>query len=272
VVQESHTRLLLSERVLDPRGLVGASPFCGEGTEAGDVFIDDLVLMAIAETCRPPPCLLKKLSKADDTYKKYGLATKVEKGGEAALDGSFWGVSVYDKGGSIGFSRERRSALASTTLLALKKGCSGHTLLRLLGMWVFASSFRRESLSILGSAFRLAQRLPKRRVVKLTGPVCDELVALTFLWPLMETDLRRAPCVRHGSAQVFAVDAEGAGGIGVCAAAVDLKSWNRLYSLAEEQGEYSILAAPVGEQGVKTMGRTIVDRRKDAAIFAANTS
>eukprot|EP00974_Lingulodinium_polyedra_P018104 1753164-Lingulodinium_polyedra.AAC.1 len=69
--------------------------------------------------------------------------------------------------------------------------------------------------------------------------MCDELLALAFLWPLLEGDLSVAPlAAASGRPLVFATDAEGTGGIGACEAEVAPELWGRLYMLTEEKGEY----------------------------------
>eukprot|EP00974_Lingulodinium_polyedra_P018899 1829246-Lingulodinium_polyedra.AAC.1 len=92
-------------------------------------------------------------------------------------------------------------------------------------------------MSAAGSAFRLGQSLGRRRRALLDGPVCDELLALAFLWPLLEGDLT-APALTapSGAPLVFATDAEGSGGLGACLAEVTTAHWDRLYVLTEEKG------------------------------------
>ena len=53
VVQEAHTRLLLRSGVLSPETMVN-SPFIKnpDGVQ-GDVYIDDLILMAVGSLCSP---------------------------------------------------------------------------------------------------------------------------------------------------------------------------------------------------------------------------
>lgn len=265
VIQEAHSRLLLSGRVLRPSELVGGSPFLGDLPLAGDVYIDDLVLMAVGEACRPPPELLERLSRADQLYQHHGLPTKAEKGCTASTDSTFWGASLRGREGLLGFSLERRAALAATTLVGLTCGMSGQELMRMLGVWTFAAGFRREALAVLGSAFILAREMPPHRRVRPSGPVLDELLALVGLFPLMYADLR-TDCLRdeRGRPLVYATDAEGEGGLGGCETTTDDVTWNRLYGMAEEKGEYVRLDWTDAQPQPSAM----TDRRAGAAAFA----
>ena len=148
-------------------------------------YIDDLVLLAVGEACRPPRALVERLARADAVYDKRDLPVKADKSGEPALAASFWGASLRGKEGLIGFSLERRAGLAAATLVGIRSGVSGGELLQLLGVWTFAAGFKREALSILGSAFVLARELPRNTRVVPKGLVLDELLALVGLFPLM---------------------------------------------------------------------------------------
>ena len=268
VIQEAHTRMLLAHGVLEPTELVGGAPEVFSGDFMGDVYIDDLVLLMIGEMLVPPDGLVSRLAAADIAYAKEGLPVKVEKGAGASTRGHFWGASLARRGTCIGFDAERRASLAAATLLALQRGVSGQNLLRLLGTWVFALSFRREAMAILGSCFVLARSLPRRSCVRVDGPVFDELLSLCFLWPLFEADLTCQPLSAGQSCLVLATDAEGEGGLGGCVARVSEDEWSRLYILAEEQGEHFALeqTLPADERG----DAKLTDRRNAAAALAVS--
>ena len=61
------------------------------------------------------------------------------------------------------------------------RGLSDHDLRRLLGLWVYALSFRREALSVLDVAFVAAECFPSRRRCAVEGALLDELLVTTFL-------------------------------------------------------------------------------------------
>ena len=75
------------------------------------------------------------------------------------------------------------------TVTGAARGLSGHGLRRLLGLWVYALSFRREALSILDVAFVDVERFPLQRRCAVDGALLDELLASTILAPLLDTDL-----------------------------------------------------------------------------------
>ena len=65
-----------------------------------------------------------------------------------------------------------------------------------------------------------------------SGAPPDELLLVTGLAPLLETNLRAEPCEK-----LCATDAS-PGGAGGCAASITQDSWLALYNLAEEKGEH----------------------------------
>ena len=265
VVQEAHSRLLLSKRVLEPTELVGGSPEFGLHPVAGDVFIDDLVILVAGEACRPPPELLARLARADAAYHEVGFEVKASKRIDGALRSTFWGASLRGDEGLIGFSPERRASLCAATLIAATSGVSGVELQRLLGLWVFAAGFRREALSVIGSSFTLARLMPPFRRTMLTGPVLDELLTLVGISPLLDSDLR-TDALRDddGQALLFATDADGEGGLGGCEAPVEEEVWARLYALGEEKGEYVRLDWADSQPSKSSLS----DRRAAAASYA----
>ena len=135
VIQEAHTRLLLSNRVLEPEELIGGSPFAWDGEVRGDVHIDDLVLMVVGELCDgPPPEIVRRLEAADAAYGSHGTPVKRDKSEDPALAAEFWGATLHGGTGRYGFNLERRASLAATTLFALAFGVSGTSS---GGCWVF---------------------------------------------------------------------------------------------------------------------------------------
>ena len=65
----------------------------------------------------------------------------------------------------------------------------GHDFRRLLGLWVYALSFRREALSVLDVAFVVAEYFPPRRRCAIEGAVLD----VYFPCPLLDADFRAQP-------------------------------------------------------------------------------
>ena len=109
-------------------------------------------------------------------------------------------------------------------------GVSGRQLQRLLGAWNFAAAFRREALACLGVCFQASAKLPPSKPCRLTGAALDVLLAIACIAPLLEGNLRAAPCDR-----LYCTDASLLNG-GTCPAPVGREQWMQLYSLIEERG------------------------------------
>ena len=108
---------------------------------------------------------------------------------------------------------ERRVSLLATVTGAAR-GLSGHDLRRLLGLWVYALSFRREALSVLDVAFVAAECFPPRPRCAVEGALLDELLVTTFLALFLDADLRAQPHLH-----LFATDASPSGA-GACSTPV----------------------------------------------------
>ena len=92
-----------------------------------------------------------------------------------------------------GFGMGRRVSLMLATVTGAARGLSGRDLRRLLGLWVYAFSFKREALSVLNAAFVAVECFPQRRRCAVEGASLDELLVTTFLAPLLDADIRALP-------------------------------------------------------------------------------
>ena len=155
--------MLLQHRVIAPEELLQSPLAFPEGPVHGDVFIDDLVLLVIGTLCTPPPALMERAGRADEMYQDLGLPVKQDKSQGPSLNAEFWGAALDGKRGTLGYPLTRRASLAAATLCGLAYGLSGPELMRILGVWAFALSFKRELLSCLESAFELARKLSPRK-------------------------------------------------------------------------------------------------------------
>ena len=64
----------------------------------------------------------------------------------------------------------------------------------------------------LGSCFVLAKKMPPMRRVLPSGAVCDELLVVASIWPLLQASLHDGSVPGRGGLQrVFCTDAEGNG-------------------------------------------------------------
>ena len=143
----------------------------------------------------------------------------------SAFEHEVRGGKLDGKRGKLGFGMGRRVSLMLTTVTGAARGLSGHDLRRLLGLWVYALSFRREALSVLDVAFVAVQCFPPRRRCAVEGAVLDELLVTTFFVPHLDADLRAQPLL-----QLFATDASPSGA-GACSTLVSLELWSRLNDL-----------------------------------------
>ena len=126
----------------------------------------------------------------------------------------------------------------SLTALAMVHGISGEDLKRLLGMWTYTCSFRRETLAILETAYQRADAMPPRRATIPSGKLANELIALIFSAPALQACLRDPPATSSKGCGIFATDAAGHGGLGGCAAWVPYPVWRQAYDLSEPCGDY----------------------------------
>ena len=101
-----------------------------------------------------------------------------------------------------------------------------------MGGWAFALVFRRVVFASLDVSCTAAATLPPSRRCRVNGALLDELLLVTGLAPLLQTNWRAGPCE-----QLYATDAppSGAGG---CVAPITQEAWLALYDLAEEKGEH----------------------------------
>ena len=117
------------------------------------------------------------------------------------------------------------------TMLVAAVGVDRTLLRRLRGGWAFVLTFRREAVASLDLSHIAAATFPPSRGCGVDGALLDELLLVTGLAPLLQTNSRAEPCEK-----LFATDASpsGAGGR---VAAVTQQAWPALYDVAEEKGE-----------------------------------
>ena len=173
-----------------------------------------------------------EVQRADVLYDFLQMPTNAGKSGSECTLGSILGRTVDGVSGTLGFPLERRVSLVPVTMLISAVGVNRTLLRRLLGGWAFALAFRREVFASLDVSNTAATSLPPSRRFRLNGSLLHELLLVTRLARLLETNLRAEPCETH-----YATDASpsGAGG---CFASVTREDWLALYDLAEEKREH----------------------------------
>ena len=155
------------------------------------------------------------------------MPTNAGKSGRT-LSGDFCRGRLDGVSGTLGFPLERRVSLMLVTMLISAMGVNRTLLRRLLGGWAFTLGFRREVFASLD----VFTSLPPSRRCRLNGALLDELLLVTGLAPLLETNLRAEPCET-----LHATDASQNGADG-CSASITREDWLALYGLAEEKGEH----------------------------------
>ena len=92
------------------------------------------------------------------------------------------------------------------TMLVAATGANRTLLQRLLGGWALALAFWREAFACLDVAYSAAASLARSRRCRVSGALLDQLLFVTGLAPLLETNLRAEPCETDASQ-------DGAGGV-----------------------------------------------------------
>ena len=96
--------------------------------------------------------------------------------------------------GTLGFPLERRLSLLLTTMLIAAVGVNEDALATPLGGWAFAVAFRREVLAGLDVSHTAAATLPPCRGCRVNDAQLDELLLVTGIAPLLQTNLREKTC------------------------------------------------------------------------------
>ena len=161
----------------------------------GEVFFvfDNLVILAVVHVSR---LHLKDdfapAQRANTLYESLGMVVSAKKCG-SAFEHEVWGRPVGRKSGKAVFRLGTSSVVDACHRDETARGLSGHDFRRLLGLWVYALSFRREALSVLDVAFVAAECFPPRRGCAVDGALLEELLVTAFLAPLLDAHLRAQP-------------------------------------------------------------------------------
>ena len=186
------------------------------GALLSGVVVDDLGLIARVrcEELGKSGAAEEALDRAIATYARYGLAPKASKLQRQVVDGVLWGGTVDGRGGVVAAAREKLLHMGLVSLAVVQgRWLSLDLVRRVVGGWNFGLMFRRPFFALLDRTFRCQKRLadrPETERVALPAEVGDELLALALCTPLLRARVR-APF----SPDIYAHDAEGAGGCAV---------------------------------------------------------
>ena len=172
-------------------------------------------------------------------YEKVGLVRHPEKQKRGVTSGTFLGADLDGIKGLVSAPRDRVLVLMLCTAEVCRKGsCTPKLLSMLLGCWIHVVMFRRPALCVLDSAFAAAALVPSDRVIRLSSRARNELVALSVLGPLLQTDLRTSWCPR-----LFCMDASPSGAA-LCSVEAPVTAVQELWRHTEQRGYYTRLEAP----------------------------
>ena len=134
-------------------------------------------------------------AQADAAYPRVGLIQREKKKKRNLTQGTFLGADIDGNVGLVSAPRDRVLVLMLCTAEVARKGaCSPKVLSTLLGCWIHVALFRRPALCILDSSFKDAARLPATSVLRLSRRTRNELLTLSLLGPVLQSDLRTQGC------------------------------------------------------------------------------
>ena len=171
-------------------------------------------------------------------------------------EGTFLGSEVDGKVGRVSAPRNRVLILMLCTSIIAKRGTVTRRLLScVLGCWIHVLMFRRPIMSILSSVFSEGQHVKPDVVFELSRQSRNELMALSILGPVVQTNLRTTTCPH-----IFCLDASPYGA-GICQAQESAAVVSELWRHSEQKGFYTKLENPaaatlkeIGLEGEISMG------------------
>eukprot|EP00971_Amphidinium_carterae_P332781 6467102-Amphidinium_carterae.1 len=176
-----------------PPGPIYAGCYCDDFGQVaiGADDIGDPQMSVAAVLQRGRECI----DKVHRGYKCSGLIRKEAKACSEEPEITLWGSSINGKNQTIRGALNKVKVLVVLTVdLMTAKTVSSDELSSLLGHWTYHCMYRRVSLCLLDYAYAWIRRDPsggKRR--SLGTKVRDELLGLTLLWPLLQSDMGAVP-------------------------------------------------------------------------------
>ena len=177
--------------------------------------------------------------RAERAYKIVGLVQHPKKKRRGVTSGIVLGSEVDGVLGRVSAPRHRICLLMLCTALIAKKGvATPHLLSSVVGSWVSVLLYRRPIMSVMSAVFLEGRGLPANQTFTLSRPCRNELMCLSILGPLAQTDLRTKTCPK-----VFCMDASPAGS-GICQVPESAAVVSELWRHSEQRGFYAKLSSP----------------------------
>ena len=181
-------------------------------------------------------------ARAENAYRQVGLIQHPKKKQRKVTKGIFLGAEIDGRVGIVSAPRHRIGTLMFITALVARKGTASPRLLScILGCWIHVLMYRRPIMSILSHAFSDGRGLPQDKVFRLSQATRNELLALTWLGPMCQSDLRVSL-----TSKVYCTDASPSGA-GICVADEHPHVVSELWRHSEQRGYYTSLINPSAE-------------------------
>ena len=186
LAQQSHVEVLRCAGCMLPSQVVSFRKPFPRGTFCELLCIDDhLSVQVLSRRHAQQEHALRDtevFARADAAYPRVGLIQH-EKKKRNLSKGTFLGADIDGCVGLVSAPRDRVLVLMLCSAEIARKGA-----------WIHVALFRRPALCVLDSAFKDAARLPASAVLRLSCRTRNELLALSLLGPVLQSDLRAAWC------------------------------------------------------------------------------
>jgi hypothetical protein len=203
VAQNIHLHILYSNKILSQSDNILFTNDFFLNRSLHFVYIDDLSILS------------PELSQANnihslvlETYKKAGFIVKESKVvAPTSKPVEVLGVEINGENHTLQVSTSKLLKLQKITSQLISSGsCSGHTLSKIIGSWIWPCLIRRSSLSIFRQVYRFIS-ISNLNTFQLWPSVIRELCLVSFLAPLLQISLRA-----HDFEYLLATDASETGG------------------------------------------------------------
>ena len=179
--------------------------------------IDDHIavqcLSRAAARASQPLCDTAVFRQAEAAYQQVNLVPHPVKKQRHQTRGTWLGAYFDGELGLVSAPLDRTLVLMLCTCEIARRGaCTPQLLQTLLGSWIHVLMFRRPALCVLNAVFADAARMPATQIMRLSRNSRNELLCVSLLGPLLQTDLRASWCPK-----VFMMDASPSGA-GLCEA------------------------------------------------------